>query len=652
LIHQRIIDILSWKLNRVDILIKAMKFIRLLIIQLIVIGLAVSFTKDCLAQTKAPSAKVKIDTVYLKSIKSSNFKIRLPKIEDVSIYEDLFNTYGKLKTIQVKGKKRRFLGDIKNISRAKYVNGALNRAGIANTRITLFKTWVPPVISKKEKEEKPKEKKEKEVASQTAIVGEQVNKKKTSDPFPARPKANSKPSPEKNYIKAEDKDTKPKNVDKAVDKGTKPTKPKSPGKVEDKGTKPAKPKSTNKVADKDTKPTKPKSPGKVEAKDTKPAKPKSVDKVAANNQGQFVLILPKVTNPEVYQYVLKDLGTVDHKKLPNEQWYYFLGFFDNEAKAKTFIPKIKERGFAKPPKIANLKNAEKVALTMYKNLPPITKKKSEPKKKNTSSKNVDKTLFYRIELPRVSNPEIYFKAFGDIGPGHSEIAPNGKGIYYIGEFETASAATTKMAKLKERGLNNGTVVKFENDKRLDPYSEIYLTIPKEEKNENVKKVEVKKRVSTNPKGSFQIRMKLVENPDVLKAVFKDVGKLKIGYYDDDSEYYYMGNYLFQEEAKKVIGQLKERGLTQFKLLNVMASGNTPAIPKTKSRNVYKIKLGTLTNAEQSLIRPYGTVTNTKIENEEVYYLGDYPTKKVANIIANVLKEVGFKKSMNVEFFSE
>jgi len=573
-----------------------MNFIQPFLIYWILAAL-VNVTFFNVAQAQKAANTLQIDTVYLKAVKSSHFKIKILKVEDLTAYEDLFNTYGKLKTVQIKGKKKQFLGDFKNISRAKYVNNALNRAGITTTKITLFKKWIPPIISKKEKKPAPQKESEKKIVAETVGVKKASSKKQqqkenSNNAFPTRPSTEKKkniPSAEKNYIKVEDA------------------------------------KLTN--------------------------RPKQIKDSSVDN-GEFILILPKVTNPEIYEYILKDLGTVDHKKLPNEQWYYFLGFFDDEEKAKTLIPKIKARGFTKPPTVVDLKDAEQVALTMYKNLPPIVKKKLATKKKNTAAKKVDQTLFYRIQLPQVSNPEIYFKAFQDIGAGFSEIAPNGKGVYYIGEFQTTALAKKNVAILKERGLSNGTVVKFEHDKRLTPYSEIYLSEAKEAINENVKKVEVKTRVSTNPNGIFQIRLKLVENPEVLKAVFKDVGKLKIGYFDDDTEYYFMGNYLFQKEAETVIEQLKERGLTQFNLLNIMAAGETPKISRAGVRNVYKINLGFLNEEEQSLLRPYGSLSSIIKEDNKVYYLGDYPTKKVANIIADVLKDIGYKKTTLIEFFNE
>jgi|GEM_PF-1693082 len=574
-----------------------MKYKRLFVVHLFFTGFLLGIIKVNVAQTQNTfTAKVKIDTVYLKAVKSSHFKIRLPQNLDISAYEDLFNTYGELKIVQIKGKKRRFLGNFNNISRAKYVNNSLNQAGIANTKIILFKTWIPPVIVKK-KRAAPQKKIEKEAVSQNNTFGENSTKKikeANTNPFPARPKkqtVSTKPSAEKNYIKAEE--------------------------------------------------------------DTELIKQQSPEKIDENNKDQFILILPKVSNPEVYLYVLKDLGTVEYKQLPNEQWYYYVGFFKDANKAKAILPKIKERGFTKSGKVSSIKNAEKVALTMYPGLPPITAPKLDKKVKPVDNKKADKALFYSIELPPVGNPEIYFTAFEDVGRGFSEIAPNGKGVYYIGQFQTEDLAGKKINELKQRGLSNGTVVRFENEKRVDAYSEIYVSIAEEEAlNENVKKLEAVNKIATHPNGIFQIRLKLVENPDVLKAVFKDVGKLKIGYFDDDSEYYFMGNYLFQEEAEKVIEQLRERGLTQFNLLNVMAAGLTPNVFKAKVRNVYKINLGFLTEKEQSLLRPYGTLTSNNSENETTYYLGDYPTQKVANIIAEVIKEVGFKKSVSVEFFTE
>lgn len=621
-----------------------MAAIRLFVVRLFLMCLLLSFTKSNLAQAQKTINNLQIDTVYLKSVESSHFKISLPVIEKMKTYQDLFNTYGEISTVKIKSKSRQFLGDFKNISRAKYVNGALNRAGINNTKITLFEIWVPPIIPKKEKRvAAPKEK----TVLQNPINNEQSNKRKKkfknnaktsslnpsntnfeeknkkTNPFPSRPKTatvNSK-------------------AQAAAKKTKTPTK-----KVEAK-----KPSNTKNTTNKATA-NKP--------KNTKT----STNKPATNNiesevlvEDQFILVLPKVTNPAIYKYVLKDLGTVDTKKLPNDQWYYYLGFFKDAEIAETIIPKINERGFTSTAKVSHLKNAEKTALSMYKNLPPISTNKPEKKKNNTASKQIDKSLYYKIELPPVSNPEIYFKAFEDVGLGFSEITPNGKAIYYIGEFETVTIAKAKVAELKERGLSNGTIVKFKNDIRLDAYAEIYLEKVTEvtEVTEAIVEEEIKKAVNikTHPDGSFQIRLKQVENPDVLKSVFEDVGKLKVGYLQDDTEYYYIGNYLFQKEAEKIIAHLKERGLTKIDLINVMAADVTPKIA-AENISAYKIKLGTLKDETLSLFEPYGTLSNVKKDKITTYYLGNYPTKKVANLILQELKGLKLDVNYEIKFFAE
>lgn len=622
-----------------------MKLMRLFAIHLILIGL-LNITQANIVQAQKASSNLPIDTFYFKFVKSSHFKIKLPKIEDLKAYEDLFNTYGKLSNVKIKSKSQQFLGDFKNVSRAKYVNGALNKAGLINTQIVLFDVWVPPVIKKTA----PK------TASQTAIVNETITKSKfkrrgknktqadvlnsenpsfeknKTNPFPARPKKINKDSQVKSTKVEKDESSAETNV---------------------------KPEIENKN---------------VSGKKKEVSK---VDHIKFKNEetGEYILILPKVANPEVYQFMLKDLGTVDYKKLPNEQWYCYLGFFKNETNAKAIIPKIKERGFNSPVKITSIGNAEKIALSMYKNLPPVTTKKSKPNK-NSNLEKIDKSLFYRIELPPVSNPEIYFKAFGDIGPSHSEISPNGRGVYYIGEFQTVDIAEAKAFELEQRGLSNGIIVKFQNDKRIDTYSEIYTKKEDEEAIENVKEKEAPKDVpvKTHPKGNFQIRLKQVENPDVLKSVFEDVGKLKVGYLVDDSEYYFMGNYLFQKDAEKVIEQLKERGLTKFDLLNIMASEYPDEINQQKrstviventnkaksnlnkkskeeniqpgKANVFKIKIAIADNPifYENILKHYGEITSN---NNNEYFVGNYPTKEVAEMVVEQLKEIGIETPLEV-----
>jgi len=670
-----------------------MKLIRLFTVHLFLIGFFLSIAKINLAQTQKNATNLQIDTVYLRSVESSHFKIKIPKVEDLAVYEDLFNTYGKLSIVKIKSRPRRFLGDFKNISRAKYVNGTLNKAGITNTKITLFEVWVPPIIPKKEKEVSPQKKNE--VVSQTAIISEQsikskkkqqntsktdalnpaspnFNKKKNkTNPFPSRPKnsaANNEAQIDKSNVKkgvtnqtsktktpAKKVETeKPVNTKATAEKiaTNKPANTKAPvKKVETE-----KSVNTKATAEKTAtnKPTNTKIPTE-KVKTNKTANVKAPIKKAEinnatgkeSNSDQFILILPKVTNPVIYQYVLKDLGTVDAKKLPNEQWYYYVGFFKDVETAKTIIPKIKERGFTTTAKVSSIKNAEKTALTMYKDLPPAFTKKP------AKSKKIDKSLYYKIELPPVSNPEIYFKAFEDIGLGFSEITPNGKAIYYMGEFQTADMARTKVAELKERGLSNGTIVKFKNDTRLDAYSEIYTKKAGKEPTENIDEVEVKKEVmiKTHADGSFQIRLKQVENPDVLKSVFEDVGKLKVGYLKDDTEYYFIGNYLFQKDAEKVIAQLKERGLTKLDLLNIMAADDTPEVLKEKISG-YKIKLGALKDEHLNLFESYGTISSIKKEKTTDFYLGNYPTQKVANLILQELKRLELEISYEIKFFAE
>jgi len=643
-------------------------------IHLILIGL-LNVTSANIVEAQKASNSLPIDTFYFKFVKSSHFKIKLPKIEDSATYKDLFNTYGKLSTVKIKGKQKQFLGDFKNVSRAKYVNGVLNKAGITNTSITLFDIWVPPVIKKPE----PK------VASQTAITDEANNKvkgkekRKTSantlnsektNPFPARPKNiddDAKAANTKNNIVST------KETENIADK-------KAPGKKTS-----GREMSNNNIAGE-------------KKEQSKIDDIKDDIKIEKKKAGEYILILPKVANPEVYQFVLKDLGTVEYKKLPNDQWYYYVGFFNNQEAAKAILPKIKERGFKSPAKITNVNNAEKIALTMYKNLPPIETKKSTSNKKNNPEK-IDKSLFYRIELPPVSNPEIYLKAFEDIGANHSEISPNGKGVYYIGEFQTVEIAKAKVVELKQRGLNNGVIVKFKNDERIDAYAEIYTKVKEEAIAENVKEKEEEKviLVKTHPKGNFQIRLKQVENPDVLKWVFEDVGKLKVGYLEDDTEYYFMGNYLFQKDAEKVIEQLKIRGLTKFDLLNIMASGynnegkqekndivnveskndaksdlskdtlqkNIPVNIENSSKakadlnknteeanqilgekNIFKVKLAISNNPKfyENILKHYGEITSN---NNNEYFIGDYPTKEVAEMVIEQLREIGIETPLEV-----
>jgi len=679
----------------------------------------ISCTQISLAQTNS----LEIDTIVTSAVESDHFKIRLPKVANIESYKILFSKYGVFSEFEIEGNTQQFVGDYNNIQRTKAINQKIKKQGIEPTLITFF---MQPSIEINEV-----------AISQEAITGELTNKslsfsRRVMDDFSEEEEetatieqtiniqANEEPI--EDNLKAETKKAKaenvPQEVEKVVNKNRieKPDKALSkpfinrPGvknKLEETKANIETASDKNEPSDSSEKNTQ------VENTQIENTRNTQVEDVQVLNEslstklpemGEYVLLLPIVNNPQVYQIVLKDLGHVKYGELVDGSLYFYFGFFDTVESAKAFIPKLNERGFVKAMPILQIEKVEQEAQLIYnKANEPLEiestkkEKKPEPKKVNTAGE------YFRIELPKVSNPEIFFKAFEDIGNTHSEIAPNGDAVYYIGAFDSPEKALKQLEDLKPRGLSNGSIIRFSGDKRINPYRKDQIET-KEDLSQPPEETFIEKKeplIKTNPKGKYIIRLGQVDNPEVFKEVFGDIGKIKVGYLEDETEYFYLGKYYVKEDAEFVMKQLKERGLTKMELVNsqpeakpvltqkltdkvsnppikpekteipVVNSPNRDTlvnVPEVETNKVeqadistpatqtgqmqYKILLGSLDNPKlyRNILKDFGSITQAVQEGSTLYYLGNFSTLKVAQLVIEEIRVLGIETPLKVVEF--
>jgi len=297
-----------------------------------------------------------------------------------------------------------------------------------------------------------------------------------------------------------------------------------------------------------------------------------------------------------------------------------------------------------------------------------------------------------------------------VGNAHSEIAPNGEAIYYIGAFDTPEAAIKRLKDLKPRGLANGSIIRFSGKHRINPFRKDQLDVKKDVSKQLEELVPEKKEplIKTNPKGSYQIILGQVDNPEVFKEVFGDIGKIKVDYLEDETEFFYLGNYYVKEDAEFVVKQLKERGLTKMELINTQPEKkpavvqpvadqvvepveaikkeesptvNKPIVNKTNTKAVadvnpvpdklkkdislvqpnttsnaitrFRILLGQLENPKfyQNILKDFGTITSVQKVDATLYYLESFSTMRVAQLVIEEIRALGIETSLEVERFT-
>jgi len=352
-------------------------------------------------------------------------------------------------------------------------------------------------------------------------------------------------------------------------------------------------------------------------------------------------------------------------QLSDGRWYYYFGFFKSKEHANSYIPKIKERGFTKemyPVKMAVIEteakyylNKDEATATASANYTLDTRSNNKASEISTPAVDISGTV-YRVELPKADNPEIYLSVFGDIGESKSEISPNGSGIYYIGAFTNKAEAKSKLAEMKQRGLRDGNVITFVNDKRQDAYA-AYQLEEKEDINTILEKKKAEAKIvaqpeqpimPTDPNGRYQIRMAEVENPEVFANVFIDVGEIKTGIYNDGVPFYYMGNYFAKQDAEHVKNQIVERGLTKLSIVDIKSISNDNPNAKIEEPSIWKVRLPGINNPKvyEVVFKDLGTMTNANGD----YFLGDYNSKEEAYKIQQKVREAGLQTTTElVEF---
>lgn len=533
--------------------------------------LGFAFANAAIAQH---SSILGVDTVVVDGFESDHFKIRLPTVSNIEAYKILFKNYGDFSEIEVEGKINQFVGDYKNIQRAKAIHAKIKKQGIENSVITYFKNPYKDVYES--------------TVSQEAITGELHDK---SISF-SRKVLNITQKPEEDFVSVKDtfvvEATTFENIlktEKVAKKATNdadianPASPKfkRPG-VKIKAAIDKEKEEMVKELESDPFPSRPDKKAKDDVTKLEGFKP--LEKLP--EAGTYVILLPKVSNPEVYKIVLNDLGHVKILNYKDKANFYYFGFFDAVETAEAFVPKLNERGFNQTMRVVAVKNLDKQIQSIYEldteEKAKVEKSVKKEKPITPATAKVDLSgEYFRIELPSVSNPEIFFKAFEDVGNTHSVIAPNGEAVYYIGVFENTDSAIEQLEALKPRGLTKGSIIRFEGEQRINPYRKDQL----EQSiivDADITKVEAEIKeplMKTHPKGRFQVKMGLVDNPEVFKEVFGDIGKIKVGYLEDESEYFYLGNYYMQEDAEFVAKQLKQRGLTNLALVDIKSNdGNS------------------------------------------------------------------------------
>jgi len=668
---------------------------------------------------------LEIDTVVTSNVESDHFKIRLPKVANIESYEILFSNYGVFNEIEIEGEIQQFVGDYNNIQRTKAINQKLKKQGIEPTLITFF---IQPVLEIKE-----------EAISQQAITGELSNKSlsfsrkvvKTNtkgeetdvnmEDQQGNQKVTENISTKKSSKNAEENklnqiDQKKENtIEEIVQQAQVEMEP-----VDSTITLPARPGVKNKspedgfdklreiVKDTDSLTNLSKA-GTNTFSNIEPDVENNLPQKLPES-GEYVLLLPLVNNPQVYQIVLKDLGYVQQVELADGSLWHYFGFFDSKESATLFIPKLSERGFVKKMPVVPFKAVQQEAQLLYDEtkIPIETKLNNIEKEKSPIPASINFSgEYFRIELPKVNNPEIFFKVFEDVGNTYSEIAPNGDAIYYIGAFETTDAAIKQLENLKPRGLSNGSIIRFSGEKRINPYRKEQLDI-KKENTQQLEEFTAKKQeplIKTNPKGLYQIQLGQVDNPEVFQEVFGDIGKIKVGYLEDETEFFYLGNYYLKEDAEFVFKQLKERGLTQMELVNIQAKNKPNTIqpvadqiqtssniikeketakvdepltdkavsplienPVANKKKVdqtskdllntskeikrYRIFLGQLDNPKfyQNILKEFGTVKSVTKDAAAVYYLESFSTTKVAQLVVEEIKSLGIETPLKIEAF--
>ncbi len=656
---------------------------------------------------------VEIDTIITSNVESNHFKIRLPKVANIESYKILFRNYGVFSELEIEGETQQFVGDYNNIQRTKTIDQKIKKQGIEPTLITFFRQ---PAIEIKEV-----------AVSQQAITGELSNKslafsRKVMELPPNEYEIEVFEDAlieekDDQALREEEKKETVDNTNEAI-QTTEATKTDTD--IEEstvKASYPDRPGVKNKPIEESNPET--------ETINTKDNLAKMVDEkvepfIPDNlpeklpESGNYVLLLPLVDNPQVYQIVLRDLGHVRSVELTDGSLWYYFGFFDSAESASKFIPQLNERGFKKDMPVVQFEAVKQEAQLLYNDaqVPVETEVNQIEKEKPASSKTINlKGDYFRIELPKVSNPEIFFKAFEDVGNTYSEIAPNGEAIYYIGAYETTEAALEQLERLKPRGLSNASIIRFSGDHRINPYRNDQLK-PKEDISKQLKNLFPEKKeplIKTNPKGKYQIRLGQVDNPEVFKEVFGDIGKIKVGYFEDESEFFYLGNYYVKEDAEFVVKQLKERGLTQIKLINIQADTKLtegdavkvisikekpkitqpiadkvelsekmeaaivpkisepikeePLVNRAETANIvdqstkeitrYRILLGALDNPKiyQNILKEFGTITQeAKADATTLYYLESYHTLRVAQLVIEEIRALGIETPMEVVVF--
>jgi len=649
---------------------------------------------------------LEIDTIETSNVESDHFKIRLPKVANIESYKILFSNYGVFTELEIEGEIQQFVGDYNNIQRTKVINQKIKKQGIEPTLITFFKQPVLEVA---------------EVAvSQQAITGELTDKSLSfSRKILQLPSEVNQPA-EETAEKKMNRTAKKVADQKELKITNKPTPNDTRLSKTEKNAFPSRPGIKNKSPEANQ-------TTQITTSEIKETDSLNVSSEAADlpflddnlpeklpDNGNFVLLLPLVDNPQVYQIVLNDLGYVQNVELLDGSLWYFFGFFDSEEKATAYIPQLNDRGFVKDMPIVQFETIQQKAQILYdaeKNIAEATKIDQVEKEQSVKPQpaKIDNTGdFFRIELPKVSNPEIFFKAFEDVGNAHSEIAPNGEAIYYIGAFESPEVAIDRLKDLEPRGLINGSIIRFSGKQRINPYRKDQID-QKKDINQQLKELMPAKKeplIKTNSKGTYQIILGQVDNPEVFKDVFGDIGKIKVDYLDDETEFFYLGNYYVKEDAEFVVKQLKERGLTQMELIDTEPENTAnivqPVADKTKtpdeiekiedaskennpssnttstnpvdkspvkaqsetndsldkSNNAsntitrYRILLGRLENPKfyQNILKEFGSITSTQEKQGKLYYLESFSTERVAQLVIEEIKALGIETPLEVETF--
>lgn len=664
---------------------------------------------------------LEIDTIETANVESDHYKIRMPKVANIESYKILFRNYGVFTELEIDGEIQQFVGDYNNIQRTKTINQKIKKQGIEPTLITYFK--------------KPELKINEVAVSQQAITGELTDKSLSFSRkvIPSIAKEDSLMLLEEKNIPTEQA----KQNTAAINEPKKSSNKEKPKMVVEPKQEIADQKYTltdlekqSESATKETSSSGNKLPTRrgatkkssknnpvTQNTPTENIEKRDSTKIVSDldalpfmdtnlpeklpNSGAYVLLLPLVDNPQVYQIVLKDLGHVQHVELDDGSLWHYFGFFDSTEMATSYIPQLNKRGFVKDMPIVPFKAIQQEAQLLYNqvNVPVEQPEDKIDNEKVVQSKTVDITgEYFRIELPKVNNPEIFFKAFEDVGNAHSEIAPNGEPIYYIGAFETTETAIKRLEDLKPRGLTNGSIIRFSGKHRINPYRKYQLNEKKDisKQIEELKPEKKEPLIKTNPKGTYQIILGQVDNPEVFKEVFGDIGKIKVGYLEDETEFFYLGNYYVKEDAEFVVKQLKERGLTQMELLSTQPE-NTPAVvqpladkvnsssssnsnlgsktkpvedikpvankpaadislvqsnTKSNTNTKYRILLGQLENPKfyQNILKDFGTITLVQKEDAKLYYLESFATMRVAQLVIEEIRDLGIETALEVEQF--